>query len=416
MSFIWSTALKDWRRHRRNPAEFAIWLGIPLLIGALIILAFGGRGGPAPQIHLLVTDEDDSFISRFLVGALSQEALGGMIRAEEVAREDGTKRMTGGEATALLIIPDGFAEAALREEPVVLRLLTNPAQRIWPGIVEESLSILVDSHFYLSRLIGDDLRLIAEGPPAGRNTMVDSFVSEFGVRINHITERLSRYLDPMVIQLETHSGEDLEAEEETSPSLGFLFLPSILFMSLMFVAQSLSAELWTERMEHTLRRVVVSPRGVLSFLAGKLLAGLGVMLLICVLAMLIGFGYFHLNPAGLPLAIAWAGGTGLMLLALMTLLQLWSPSQRGGNVITTALLFPLMMIGGSFFPFEAMPAWMATVGGYTPNGWALQRLKAILLETAEPGSVLTGFVVLAAVTLLLTLLGVLRLRRGFAQG
>jgi len=36
------------------------------------------------------------------------------------------------------------------------------------------------------------------------------------------------------------------------------------------------------------------------------------------------------------------------------------------------------MLGGSFFPFEAMPGGLARVGRLTPNGWALTVFKQIL--------------------------------------
>jgi len=39
---------------------------------------------------------------------------------------------------------------------------------------------------------------------------------------------------------------------------------------------------------------------------------------------------------------------------------------------------PLMMLGGSFFPFEAMPAWMAAAGRWTPNGLGVATLKELL--------------------------------------
>ena len=37
-----------------------------------------------------------------------------------------------------------------------------------------------------------------------------------------------------------------------------------------------------------------------------------------------------------------------------------------------------MMIGGSFFPFETMPGWMAAAGRWTPNGQSVARLKDLL--------------------------------------
>ena len=87
----------------------------------------GGRDGPKPQAHVLVADLDDSFLSGFLVGALTQEEAGGFVRAEKVSEEEGRARMDDGEATALLVIPNRVSRThLLLEEPSVLELITNP--------------------------------------------------------------------------------------------------------------------------------------------------------------------------------------------------------------------------------------------------------------------------------------------------
>ena len=57
MNFFWSSTQKDLNRRRRDPLSIALWIGIPLVIGLLIILAFGRR--PQPQAHLLVADQDN---------------------------------------------------------------------------------------------------------------------------------------------------------------------------------------------------------------------------------------------------------------------------------------------------------------------------------------------------------------------
>jgi ABC-type multidrug transport system permease subunit len=415
MTFLWNTVLKDLRRHRRNPTEFLLWIGIPLLIGALIIMAAGGKGGPEPLAHLLVTDEDQSFLSGFLVGGLSQDALGDVIRAETVTQQEGRTRMAKGQASALLIIPAGFGQAVLREQPVTLQLLTNPAQRVLPGIIEESLGMLSEGVFYLQRLIGDDLRAFADGPPAGRNTFSDPLIAGFSVRINHIIDRISSYLDPLVIQLETI--ETAEAETDFGFSeFALYFMPGILFMGLLFMSQGLGDDLWKERDQRTLRRVVVSPQRVTAFLAGKLIAGACLMCVVCLAGLCAGYLYFGLNALSFPLALAWATFSGVMFLLLLLQIQLWAASQRAGNIITLTVIFPLMMVGGSFFPFSAMPDWMATVGRHTPNGWALQQLQDILLLRIDLLVIARGFLVLLAVIALLFLLSARRLQRGFAQG
>ena len=414
---MWQTVLKDWRRQRRNPAEFLIWLGIPLLIGGLIILASGGKSGPSPQAHLLVVDEDNSFVSGFLVGAMSQEELGGLIRAEVVDQETGRRTMADGNASALLIIPDGFGDAVLKEESTTLQLLTNPSQIILPGIVEETISVMVDGSFYLQRLLGDELRILANGPPQQMSTFADAFIANMGVKINHIIGRLVDYFDPLVIQLEKVVPEaEQQQEEEGDIPWSVAFVPGILLMSLLFMSQGLGNDLWQERDQHTLRRIVVSPQSVVAFLSGKVVAGTCLMCCVSIVGLTLGYAYFALNPITLPLAIAWTTCAGAMLMALMMLIQLLTTSQRAGNIMTLILIFPLIMLGGSFFPFEAMPNWMAAVGRFTPNGWALLQLSQIIRQDFELSRVAVGFLGLGLVSMVLFVISAWRLRRGFAQG
>ncbi len=413
MRFVWDTAIKDWRRYRRDPTAFLMWIGIPLIIGSLIMMVSGGSSGPKPQAHVLVVDEDDSVISWLLVGSLSQDAMGGLINAESVKRAEGQKQIEKGKATAMLVIPEGFGEAVLKEEPTTLLLLTNPAQRILPGIVEEGLTMMVDASFYLHRLIGEDLRAFAEGPLPGANTFSDPRIAEFSVKVNRLVDGLMTYLSPPLIKVETVAPEEPE-EDEVSYAL--IFLPGILFMSILFMAQGLSADLWVERHQKTLRRVVVSPQNVLFFLSGKLLSGLGMMFLVCLITLPIGFWYFGLSPTIFPLAVAWTVFSGGVLTVMMMLIQLYASSQRTAGVLSMAIIFPLMMVGGSFFPFEAMPPAMAAVGRLTPNGWALDQLKAILLGRMELGTLARVFAGLLVAGAVLFLWSARRMRTGFARG
>lgn len=435
MRFLWSTARKDWARQRRDQAAFVLWLGIPIIVGFVITLATGGKEGPKPQAHVLIADLDDSFLSGFLVGALTQEQAGGFVRAESVALPDGRNRIGDGEASALLVIPEGFGEALLLEEPTELELVTNPSQRILPGIVEESLSMFTDGVFYLHRLIGDDLRAIAEGPPDSATTFPDAWIADLSIRINGIVAGLEDTLFPPVIQVafapadeepidgsatgevegEAATTADAPAADEPEPSMALLFLPGLLFMSLLFIAQGVAADLWQEREQRTLRRVIVSPRGAHEFLAGKIVAGSGVMFLVTLVALVVGFAYFGIPPSRLPMAALWGTFSGGVLLVMMMLLQLLSSSPRAGQVFTMAIVFPLIMLGGSFFPFEAMPAWMRAVGAWTPNGWALLHLKHILLGTSSAASLGIAFVGLLTVAGVLFLLAGARLSSSFAR-
>ena len=71
------------------------------------------------------------------------------------------------------------------------------------------------------------------------------------------------------------------------------------------------------------------------------------------------------------------------LVPLFYLLHLSASSQRGGNLVSNMVLFPLLMLGGSFFPFEAMPDWMAAAGAWLPNGRAVMVLRDLMTGTAS---------------------------------
>lgn len=434
MSFLLATAAKDWKRQRRDPASLLLWIGIPILIGGLMTMLSGGKEGPRPQAYVLIADLDDSFLSNFLIGALSQEGAGDFVRAEAVEEAAGRERIADGDGTALLVIPDGFGEAVLREEACRLTLLTNPSQRILPGLVEESLSILAEGTFYLHRFLGDDLREIADGPEGDEITLADARVAELSVRINRLVRSLDGTLFPPVIKVAYGAEEadpvaasDVAATGEAStaasdaagddsPSIALLFLPGLLFMSMLFMAQGLSADLWREREMKTLRRVVSSPAGTATFLAGKLLFGLLLMGGVAAIALALGFAYFGLPAARFPLAVAWSAFSGAFLLMLLFVLQLLSPTQRAGSVLAMVFIFPLMMLGGSFFPFDAMPDWMVAVGKRTPNGWALSRLTDLLRGELDMAGLATSFVALLAMGVALFLLAGARFRASFAKG
>lgn len=419
MSFVWATCVKDWRRRSRDPVALLLWIGIPVLIGAILSLLSGGREGPKPQALVLVVDEDDSFVSGLLVGALSQDRVGGVMRAETVESEAGRRRVEDGEASALLVIPDGFGEAVLTEKPTTLTLRTNPAQRILPGIVEESLAALGEGVFYLHRVLGDEVREIAAGAEGGTPESRDVQVADIAVRINRAVEELQDVLFPPVIALET--GPEAEpdpvdvAAREPRVSFALLFVPGLLFMSFLFMAQGIAEDLWTERLAHTLRRTAVTPNAPAAVLLGKVLSGAGVFLLVAAVALAVAWGWFRLEWTRYPLAVAWSAFSAVLLLLIFCAIHVHAPSRRGASVLSTAIVFPLMMLGGSFFPFEAMPDWMAAAGRWTPNGWALARLKDVLLGRAEAAEMARSAAFIAATGAALFALAARRLGGSFVR-
>ena len=409
MRYVWATAAKDLRRRFRDPLALLLWLGIPFAILALLSLAFGG-GEATPQARLLVADEDQSLVSGFVSGALGQGQLAEMIEVEQVTSEEGRQRIGEGGGSALLLIPPGFGAAVLSSEPTRLTLLTNPAQNILPGIVEEILSLLVDAVFYLQRLAGDQLAAFSDGPPAGASTFTDQFISSTSVEINQLIGGVTDYVFPPRL---TVTVEVEEPEGQKQLNMGALFFQSMFFLAILFMAQGMSDDLWVEKRQGTLHRALTTPHGVAKLLAGKLLAAFLLLSLMALLGISAGAALYDFPASRILPATLWAAGSGLALLVLFTLLQLFATSQKAGGLLSSLVLFPLMMVGGAFFPFEAMPGWLAAIGRKLPNGWALEQFKAILSGAATAAGLLPAAAGLLAALAVGWWLAGHRLRGGF---
>jgi len=416
VGFVWLTARRDLRRRATDPGALLLWFAIPVLMGGLMTLAMGGRQGPRPQAHVLLVDEDDTFLSRFLASSFRGPADAEFpVRVETVGRGEGEARIAKGDGTALLIVPKGFSEALLEDQPTTLELITNPSETLLPAFVEGFLDVVADATFYLQRLVGDPYRRsFGDRPLTASGRHDPAATAAFAAQAEELSQTLEATVFPPRIQLVTR----LEKEKEEAPpqSFGLLFLPGLVFMALLFIAQGMAEDLWVERESGTLRRVLVAPRRVSAFLLGKLMAGL--VILGAILAVAMGL-------AALVYGIAWPAATlgwaftllcGLFFLLVLDLTYLFASGRRTASVLGSMLIFPMMMLGGAFFPFEAMPPWMVAVGRLTPNGWALLQLKAILAGSAVPLTLLATSLALGLACLGLFWAAQRRLRGRFAIG
>jgi ABC-type Na+ efflux pump permease subunit len=408
MEFLVASVKKDLARWARDRGAMLIWLGIPFLIGGLITSMMDG-GGNSPTGTLLIADEDDSFLSGFVVGAYSQEQLGDLIIVEQVTHEEGETRINKGEASGFLTIPEGFQEAFLNETPVTLALKTNPAQTILPGIIEDVTEILLDAGFYLQRLLGPEIRTIMDADFEDNPT--DAFVSGISVDIQHKINKIIEKTDPLAIDLEIVEPPPAEPQ----PDYALLFLPGIILMAVLFASNSMAADYWAERDKGTLRRLVSAPGALTGFVTGKAVAALFMMGAVTSVVLIAGFVYHGVAWSKFVPSLLWVSLGGVGLFAWFATIQMLFPNNRAANIVTTVLLFPLMMAGGSFFPLAALPEWIANMGRIAPNGFIVDRLGNEL-TSATPWSIdARSWLTLLAITVSGLVLSALRLRTGFAR-
>jgi ABC-type Na+ efflux pump permease subunit len=412
MRAICNAANKDLRRYARDPLALLLWLGIPLMVGGMVSVVISGSDDKPPNIYLLIADEDGGRIGEFVTRAFGISDQGHFLQTENVTLEEGRARIGRGEATALLLIPKGFINAVLNEESTTLLLITNPSQQILPQMVEESLKLASDGSFYVHRLIGPQLRAITEHALQRDPNLTREEGSKISVAISEVVQRIEKRLFPPVIDVESSVDQEPAGKQ---PHLGALYLPGIVLMALIFMAEGLSEDLWNERSAGTLHRTACTPTSLGALLRGKLLASSLVILVSTLVVLLVGQLYYGLPLSRLPLAALWATLSGLVMLLFFIAIQLHSSTQRAGSILTNSIVMPLLFLGGSFFPFEIMPQWMATLGRWTPNGWALAHLKAILFGHESATGLTVASVVLLGFGAVLLLFGERWLRRAVTE-
>ena len=402
--FILRTARKDIQRRLKDPFSFAIWLGIPLALGLAITLAFGGfSSGRTPTAEVWVVDEDESTVSGMVVTALASGGdFGFPLVAREVEAGEGRKLIDNGKGSALLTIPPNFGDDLLNSRPTELSLVTNPTQFFLPEIVEESLNLVVDGVFYLQQTIGEPIRQIVDSADTSDGFLENRDVAEISILINEAMIRMDTLLFPPVIDLEiVRRGEAADGEPASQgPGLIDAFLPSMLFMALVFMALGISEDIWVEKSQGTLRRALATPHASASFLAGKLLGATALMGAIVFLTIIAARFLLGAQSQNILQASVWGTLSGAIFVLFAYPLQLYAKSQRAGGVLSSLVIMPLMMLGGSFFPFEMMPEGLARIGRFTPNGWAQTELISILRDEADwlrVGISATGLIALGTI-------------------
>ena len=405
MSFALSSFHKDAARWRRDWIAVLIWVSIPLMLGGLITILMGSNVKPSGT--LLLVDEDQTFFSELIVGAYSAGELGEFLNVEKTSYDDGLARVNAGEASGLLVIPEGFAAAFLESEPVTLTLRTNPSQTLLPGIIRNVTEILLDAGFYAHQLFSDEIETLT----SMSDDPTDAQVAAIAVAIQNKMETVAPQLFPPVINIEIVE----PPEEKPGPPLALLYMPGVIMMAVVFSANGLAADFWREREQGTLRRLVFSPALMREFLAGKALAAGLIIAIVAGFTLLLGFLYHGIGWTHYPVSLLWLVVSGIALFAWFSALQMLFTNQKIAGVVSTLLVFPLLMAGGSFFPLAVMPGWIATIGRASPNGFMADRL------TTEVTSIGAGaidmqswLIVLAGAVGGLIICG-WRLRAGFAR-
>ena len=409
---------KDIRRSLRRPLAPLAQLAFPILFAGMLALAFGGGGGGAgiPRARLLVADLDGALGASVIMQALASEQLASLIVVESVDEPTGRERLEQGDASALLVIPEGFTDDLLNTRETHLTFVRNPEERILPEIAEQALRVLTEVLQSASRVLEEPLREIS----ADR----DEAPSEAEVILIALSARKTimaaeDLIFPPVIGFEEEAVEkDDTAESEPSNTKSTIFgmlLPGLAVYSMFMLGDLGMRDLLVEQREGTLRRQLSAPITTRGVLFGKGLYVAGMVSISGVILMVLS--RFALGLPIDPIAFFVSClSVAMLVVGITSAIYGLCRSERQASTIGSAVFLFLGFLGGSFMPIDNLPSSLQGFVQYNPFYWGTEGFRQVLLSGAGLEDIASFLLRLLVLGLLSAILGATLLQRKILSG
>jgi len=389
-----------------------------LLIPVIFTLIFGFVFGSTeeqilPQVPVLAVDKDQSFLSQFLLTALSQGELKKLISLKVVEEEEGRRLLDKGKASVLLIIPENFGDDVLEGRGAELLLLKNPAEQFLPQIAEEIVdtsSLLFSSLF---SVFSDEVTLLRD--VIDKRELTDVDVSSISVKVKNRIEGISKFVFPPVISLKQITISEKEEEKAASISVQGYILPAMAIMFLLFICNIVFEDILREKEMGTLLRMSVSPMKLSEFIWSKTITSALIGVLCTLVLIAVGRILFSIHWGNIFLVFLIVLCLNIMLAGFISFIYSFIRTERQAGAVLSSVIIVMSMLGGSMIPVENYPLFIQKISKFTLNYWGLRAFhKAIQQDPFQDFiPILLGML---AVGLLFSFVGAYFLKKNLRKG
>lgn len=339
-------AAKDLRQRFRDRSAIVLGFVAPVVIAALMSVAFGGTENY--HLDVVVVDHDRGALAVAFQDMLGSPELADYLTVHSTVDETTARRQVAdGSLGAAFVLPVGFTAAVQGTGAVPVTVLSGVDQPVGAQVaaaIAESFAAQLNA---VRLSVG---AAVAAGAPADQ--------------LAELASRAARQRLPEEVTAQPLGATPMKVISYFGPSMGMFFA----LFAIGFTARSYFAE----QRDGTLDRIAAAPmrRGVL--LAGKSLAtlvyGLASLTTMAVVTTLVFDADWGPPPAAaaliLAMAIAMTSLTGLVIAAART--------DRQAEAISSIMTFGLVLLGGNFVFVSAAPPVLRQLALVTPNGWALR--------------------------------------------
>lgn len=351
----------------------AILFLLPVILSSLFGSMIQGVSGGAGQettvrIPIVVVEGDGERFGRQAAATLAGiAALDLTVVASEAEAND---IVANGDALAAVIIPPGFTSAAESYTPSKVKVVGDPAQAQYIGLITGVVNDVL-MPVVLEGELRYGIRSVMEASPLYEGLPAPVRQAMEAQSLAAIMTQLQRQQSSPWIGVRV---EDLEGLEPEEPSTAFDFtVPALTVMFVFFLVGVVGNSLWVEKEQGSMRRLLASPAGKADIILGKMLAFMLVVILQVLVFFTIGstvfgmkLGHSLAGLAALTLALAFTSTSLGMLVGAV------SRSSRQADSLGTLLGFILAAIGGCIgYPIFQLGGIIGFVSRLTPQAHAL---------------------------------------------
>jgi ABC-2 type transport system permease protein len=183
-----------------------------------------------------------------------------------------------------------------------------------------------------------------------------------------------------------------------NPSYFDFIAPGIMAMTVMMsVMTGLPVAISQEKEIGTMDGMMVAPVNRLSILLGKTIAQTARGLIQGVIILALAIGIFGVAIQGNILLVF-----ALLLLGVFSFVGLgivvtsFTKDQETAQMLMMTLMFPMMFLGGVFFPIQQMPWYMQTIAQFLPLTYASNALRKVMVLGAGVPQIANELIILIA--------------------
>jgi ABC-2 type transport system permease protein len=418
-------ALKDLLRSFRSMFAVGMMLVAPLLITALIYVAFGGVGGDRielPALSVGVVNQDVApangpALGDLLVDMLNDQSVTSWLHVTEMADAAAARAAVDRQELGVaLIIPAGFSASVFAGAgEAELLLVQDPTLTIGPLVVKNMVGSFLDG-VSGARIA---IQVVAERR-AARGASLDAaamqaLATDFQAWFTGFQRTLYHGAEAALVMRAPAAGTPESGPQENLMQriMATIMAAQIIFFAFYTGAYAMMSIL-REDEEGTLARLFTTPTDRTAILAGKLLAVVLTVLVQSSVLLLIGRLVFGIRW-GLPLSVGMAvaghvlaaSGLGVLLMSLVKNTRQAGPVLGGG-------LTALGMLGGLFtVAVPNMPRAFELMALFTPHGWVLRAWR-LAMSAGTPTEMLLPTLILLGLGAAMFSTGAVLFRRRYA--